>query len=63
MHFDSTDRTKNLDIPILPDILAESTETFTLELVIPQEATNKGVVAQSPATARITIVDDDRKDD
>ena len=62
MHFNLTERRKSIDIPILQDNIAESDETFTLDLDIPPEATNFGVVALSPASTQITIIDDDSKD-
>ena len=62
MRFSPTDRRKSIDIPILQDNNAESDETFTLELDIPPKATNNGVVALSPASTQITIIDDDSKD-
>ena len=62
MRFSATDRRKSIDIPILQDNIAESDETFTLELNITRKATFYGVVALSPASTEITIVDDDSKD-
>ena len=62
MRFNLTDKRKSIDIPILQDNIAESDKTFTLKLDIPLEATNNGVVALSPASTQITIIDDDSKD-
>ena len=62
VHFNPTDRRKSIDIPILQDNNAESDETFTLELNITSKATIYGVVALSPASTEITIIDDDSKD-
>ena len=49
-------------ISILLDILDETTETFTLELETPPKATISDVVAVSPNTAQISILDDHGKE-
>ena len=51
----------NLTVPIINDDIAECPENFTLQLVIPQSATDLGVVTKSNDIANINIMDDDGK--
>ena len=51
--------TVNVPIYIDDDLIAESLEIFHLVLEIPEKATSNGVVAVSPNTTAIKIIDDD----
>ena len=51
--------TVNVPIYIDDDLIAESLEIFYLVLEIPEKATSNGVVAVSPNTTAIKIIDDD----
>ena len=46
-------------IEINDDDIAECPEMFALELEIPDKATGNGVIAISPNTTEITIIDND----
>lgn len=48
-----------VSIPILNNDIAECPEEFHLKLVVPQTATEMGVVAKSDDTAVVNIEDDD----
>ena len=48
-----------VSIPILNNDIAECPEKFYLKLVVPQTATEMGVVAKSDDTAIVNIEDDD----
>ena len=49
----------NVPIYINDDLIAESLEIFHLVLEIPEKASGNGVVADSPNTTEITIIDND----
>ena len=49
----------NVPIYINDDITVESHEVFLLVLDIPEKASGNGVVADSPNTTEITIIDND----
>ena len=51
--------TVNASIGIIDDDIAESRETFHLVLEIPERATGNGVVAISPNTTEMEIIDND----
>ena len=51
--------TVDTSIEIIDDDIAECPETFYLELVIPEKATGNGVVAISPSTTEMEIIDND----
>ncbi len=51
--------TVEASIGINDDLIAESLEIFSLELVIPEKATGNGVVAIAPNTTEIKIIDND----
>ena len=51
--------TVNVPIYINDDVIAESLEIFHLVLEIPEKATGNGVVAVSPNTTEIKIIDND----
>ena len=51
----------NVPIYINDDLIAESLEIFHLVLEIPEKASGNGVVADSPNTTEITIIDNDGK--
>ena len=47
------------NVPIINDNIAELAESVTLDLVIPPASTAMGVIAGSPDTATVNIMDDD----
>ena len=47
------------NVPIINDNIAELAESFTLDLVIPPASTAMGVIAGSPDTATVNIMDDE----
>ena len=49
----------NVPLYIDDDLIAESLEIFHLVLEIPEKATSNGVVAISPNTTEIMIIDND----
>ena len=49
----------NFNIPIINDAIAESAESFTLDLAIPSASAAMGIIAISPDTATVNIMDDE----
>ena len=49
----------SFNVPIINDAIAELAESFTLDLVIPPASTAMGVIAGSPDTATVNIMDDE----
>ena len=59
MTFPAGKTTVDITIGINDDLIAESLEIFHLVLEIPEKATHNGVVAVSPSTTEIKIIDND----
>ena len=49
----------SFDVSIINDNIDELAESFTLDLVIPPASAAMGVIAESPDTATVNIIDDD----
>ena len=47
------------NVPIINDNIAELAESFTLDLAIPPASTAMGVIAGSPDTATVNVMDDE----
>ena len=59
MTFKAGSLSETISISITDDEIAECFEHFSLELEVPQESTDMGVVAKTDYTAVVNITDDD----
>ena len=61
VNFSGDSLTAYVNIPIVDDLILEHSEMFSLQISIPQESADIGILLGDQDTANVTIIDNDGK--